>query len=160
MSNIYYPLGLPSLNIGGRIFTDLDNLKIKGASAVASFQNSSMQSPEDGGNYQVPADKKFRILAVKFWLQEQTAQDAGILRLLYSDNAVGMESATAFTNAVYWMNNSNASIIGTLAGAPHKDSYECPVFFDVPATKYPSMNSVHASTARVVANFYGYELDA
>lgn len=95
------PGTIPSLTIGGRVFTDLSNLKILIGSPQGAANSNSNFRRAGLGVYVVPAGKTFRILAYKVIIAT-----AGTMYFGFCDNDVGVASATAPTNATYPVNNS------------------------------------------------------
>ena len=160
MPGFTYPSAIPSLTIGGRVFTDLANLKILFArSAGTGALNSSFREAGGTAGYVVPASKSFRIDAISAKMTGTAAAGASMGQLLYSDNDAGTEGATAFTNAKYPGNSSSLSTFGTAASvaSPGLARYEEPFNFLVPTGKYIGLIGTSATVSTIV-QIYGYEI--
>lgn len=153
MANLAQPAGQANLVVGGRVFTDLANLKILSATGSAAGQRATFRDGNDSAGYAVTAGKTLRILAVKLLSIGTGATNA---LLAQTDNDVGLVSVTAFTNAVYERQDGTygcVSIAGTV-----NTSCEQAIEFDVAATKYLSMVSGTTAGTAWVCYVYGYEV--
>ena len=140
----------PYIIIGGRKFTDLTNLKTLYGYAAGGASKKCTFRTAVGDGYQVPVAKKFVVCAVEF-----TGSAANsFCQLGYSDNNVGLDSATAFTNPVYPGGNISA---GALLAATTHTPYQYSFYFEVIASKY--LGFTNPSTGDVYARVYGYEED-
>lgn len=154
MSSIIMPPALPSITVGGRVFTDLKNLIVlrTAITNVGGATNGTGRLNTGSAGYQVTAGKTLKIKAVRAFGQTFTA--AGGFYVCYSDNDVGVVSTTAFTNAKYSGNSSslaiclNVNAIGVW--------YETAFDFDVPATKYAGAQQ-SSGTYQGMIEYYGYE---
>lgn len=160
MPQIILPAAVPSLSIGGRVFTDVSNLKILGASFDAvTTVNGTFRLPNTTAGYQVPASKKFVVMAIVVKIFESTAAASTIgMRLQYSDNDVGLQTSTALTNAVAVFGSNQASSFGTLANTSLSSQFQEAVYFEVPAAKYLTGINISAKVASALV--YGYEVPA
>lgn len=142
----------PSLTVGGRVFTDLTNLKIlktyNNANAIATAR-----APNNANaGYTPSGTKAFRVLAFEFQCISNTATAP---TLHYSDNDVGFNSSTALTNPVY---EHNAGV-NDYAGISDLDQVGVNVRqvmqtnFLVPNGKYVGV----AGAAGCLGWIYGYE---
>lgn len=156
MANLIVPPAIPTLTIGGRVFTDLTNLKVLvGGFAGTANGNCTMREASSSSGYTPSGSKAFRILAVQIIaISVAPGSFAGIL---YADNDVGLATNTAFTNAVYpggdsrgGFFNSSASVVTTTF------SYETALNFRVPNGKYPAVTN-NASTFNCGIRIFGYE---
>lgn len=141
----------PSLTIGGRVFTDLTNLIILHGAVAAGQANCSLRKANGVAGYAVTAGKTLTIYACKG--RSNTAANTKII-LLYSDNDMGVDTATAPTNPVYIM-GSTANYGLTYSGGASVDQEQAhEINFQVPATKIPGVIMVSS-----VSYFraYGYE---
>lgn len=97
----------PTLTIGGRVFTDLDNLVhlggVTGADTNATF--SKFDTFATAG-YSPPANENFVILAVRVINLAGTNIS---ISLGYADNDVGHDSGSAFTNAVFTLSGDTTA---------------------------------------------------
>lgn len=143
---------VPSLVVGGRVFTDLKNLK------VIHFQggtntNNTPRLPATASGYTPSGSKAFRILVVELW----SVASAIVADVGYADNDIGLDSATAFVNS--------KGIFGTALGAHGSVFYNnaglaSPMYMTpnllVPNTKYPAI-WVSVTSAVYSGRLYGYE---
>lgn len=148
------PTAVPSLTVGGRVFTDLDNLKILSCYGSGASPKSSARLPGQSSGYQVPVGKKFKIQAIL--ISNMGASVANPL-VYYQDNDSGWATATAPVNPVYMTsgNNVNAYIAGTNVVSGTTNSIAIPANFEIPAGKY-----IGCSTDGPIVYFYGYEVPA
>ncbi len=145
---------IESLTVGGRVFTDLNNLIVLygragsgGGGPNATFRLSSASS-----GYAVPASKVLTIMAYKIINLFSSTQVTG---LNYADNDVGFISAAAFTSPVYYAGASNFDL-----GTPSSGSFlDGDLNFEVPASKYIGYSN-NISTAGISFFIYGYLKDA
>lgn len=150
MANAIVPAAIPTLTIGGRVFTDLANLKtLVGYCAGAGGTNTDFRTMA-GAVYVVPASKSFRILAVKFMIAT-----AGTCLFGYCDNDVGVGSATAPTNGAYMINSSGQMLVTPIANT--NIAVEFPFDLIVPTGKYP-FASGGGGTFNGTVIIYGYEV--
>ena len=149
--NIITPQGIPSLTIGGRVFTDLTNLLIfSGPVAGAANGITTLRRMNASAGYQVTAGKTLYLLAIE--INTFTAVATTALSVGYSDTDLGRLVNTAPTNPVYM---EGAAGYGFPTIATGKIEYG--MIFTVPATKYPFINnSGNATTAQI--RIYGYEV--
>jgi hypothetical protein len=137
-----------SLTVGGRVFTDLTNLKIL-VGFVNSTNNTTPRAPSASAGYQVTAGKTLDILAASCNI---FSAGTATFQMGYADNDVGIGTATAKTNGVYMTGDStngsfaNNSVVGVQQSA---------IKFSVPATKYPFIESNAAGGG--ICTLYGYE---
>lgn len=143
---------IPSLTIGGRVFTDLTNLiqLIGYCDTTGSGNiNSDLRRISTGASY-APSGTTFSVKAVKL----MSGDASGCVgRLLYSDASVGIGVATAFTTPIYEGNSS--SITGYVSGASLGSSYEAPSDFTIASGKYGGWANNGAGKA--VPRVFGYE---
>lgn len=154
MPSINNPAQVASLQIAGRVFTDITNLKtlvcwIDGA--ASGNATATKAETVAAGGYVVPAGKQFRVLAWRFHINVAVG---GRIQLLYSDNDVGSGgSGTAFTNAKYQGGGSStAGGIVTIA----LGIIEYPTNFVVPTGKYVGVSNF-TSVAAGSIQLFGYE---
>lgn len=144
---------IPSITVGNRVFTDLDNLIILIAQVTASGQFTSFRKFNGTAGYQVTAGKTLTVEAFKVTGGSGTAgNDAGIL---YGDNDVGYNSVPAPTTPVYPGGLSTSpSIARDTMTATATFLPEGAINFQVPATKYLTLV---ANAAPCIMYVYGYE---
>lgn len=92
----------PSLTIGGRVFTDLDNLIILGSTGNNGGEYGTFVKDSTGIFYS-PSGVNFRILAIQMNIIAASNQNVLIFQ---SDNTVGFDTASppAGTNVGYLSN--------------------------------------------------------
>lgn len=149
---------MPSLTIGGRVFTDLDNLKtLYGfTNTAANISGSTFREFDGTAGYQVPVGKKFVLLAMQC-MSVTTTGTVGTVG--YCDNDIGLGSNPASaTNPVYCGGSNIIRPFG-LSGASITTETAYPIYFEVPAEKYLFIDDTNA-TAYGYYKFYGYEVDA
>lgn len=135
-----------SLTIGGRVFTDLDNLVIlHGLTTANGF--ATCRRGADSAGYQIPTGKKLKIFAATF--NSRTAASASPA-FGYGNTDVGSNSAAAPTTPVY-----NAGDFGQVAAAAAGNVVSYNYFFEVPAGKY-----VFFAGAQLSTTLFGYLEDA
>ncbi len=106
---------------------------------IAAAGYDALQSPI-GTDYAVPSGKKLRIFSIG-----QFTSAGGNLKLGYSDDAAGTNAVTLW-DALSW----------TSLTSTWETHY--PVHFEIPATKYVTLEAVAAVTVRCIA--FGVEVDA
>lgn len=145
----------PTLEIGGRVFTDLTNLKTLICTAETT-NNGTFREINGSAGYQVPVGKKFKVLGVKALVANATVQ--GAAGFSYADNDIGINSASALTNQVQLFGASSAGFayLTTSVGVFENAFCESNAPF-VPAGKYLIQN---APTSFVICYVYGVEVSA
>lgn len=150
MANAIIPAAIPTLTIGGRVFTDLKNLKtLIGYCSGAGGTNTNFRTAA-GAVYSVPASKSFKVCAIKF----MTAT-AGTYYIAYCDNDVGLASSTAPTNATYPV-NSSVNLLSTPVAATNI-AIEFPFDMTIPTGKYIFGSGGGGSYVGTI-HVYGYEV--
>lgn len=145
----------PTIEVGGRIFTDLDNLVILHGYTAGNLR-CTLRKPNASAGYQVPVSKKFVVKAMRVWANT-TGNGYGTLG--YSDNDVGQNSATALTNGVFLGGDASIDASGSgkaaqAASGAYVQRGEGLTNFEVPAGKYISMTG--SQTQYII---FGYEVD-
>ena len=146
------PNARPSLTVGERVFTDITNLIVAYGRCSTTNTNSSLRKYDGTAGYQVTAGKSYEITAMSAVVI--TTSGAEELRLLYSDNDVGIAVATGFTTPIYPAGNSGTGTILSLAAAGNLTRA---LRFRVIAAKYPGITN-SGTVAIVQAQTYGYEV--
>lgn len=155
MASIQTPSAVPSITVGGRVFTDTSNLIVLYGFGGGSSPNFSARKQGSSAGYQVPVGKVFKAQAVVVMPDSGTRNT---LLLGYSDNDVGVGTATAFTNGVgiaggALTSNSGSLISGFSGGLPIGVATD----FQVPATKFLS-GQVGTTGLNATVIIYGYEV--
>jgi hypothetical protein len=141
---------IPSLTVGGRVFTDLSNLVILMGHTLGTGNASSLRKPGSSTGYTPPVGKSFRLLALK--IITNSSSQSGI-RLLSSTNDIGNNTATSVTGASYIYGDSNNYFTsGTTPGG----FLEAAIDFTVPFGSYLTILS-GGSTSDCFVIAYGYE---
>lgn len=145
---------IPSLTVGGSVFTDLDNLIVLGGTnSTNAF--CTLRKPNGTAGYQVTAGKTLTQRALHF-TDLDTAGNSATCSLLYGDTDVGQNAAAAPTTPVYNFGTSAISIVNAIIAGGLDKNHEVSIFFQVPATKYPGATMGAASGIKAVLT-YGYE---
>lgn len=155
--NIIVPNAIPTLTIGGRVFTDLQNLIIlycfcgpQGSTLNGTFRKAGASS-----GYTPSGSKTFKLSAIKYSIQATAAAATGSVLIGYADADVGLASAAGLTNGVFIAGGGSPSNIG-VGMAVMKETYEAVCDFVVPNTKYLCAQAAAASAIATVA--FGYEV--
>jgi hypothetical protein len=157
MGLVVPPSYIPSLTVGGRVFTDLANLIIlyglvQGTTNVnGTFRR---QTGTATAGYTPSGAKSFRALAIKTQVQHTTATASYGHVIGYSDNDVGVAAAAALTN--FKQLGGGASGFGAI-NSNNLNVFEYPIDFVVPNAKYLSQVASHANVVYCVSWVYGYE---
>lgn len=108
------PAKIPSLNCGGRIFTDVQNLVQLGCYVNGSTSNCTLRAPGGSSGYQPPALKAFRPICISA-ISNSAAASSIVLTL--SDNDIGHNSSGgAFTGPQYYHGDSAANTFSLPVG--------------------------------------------
>lgn len=149
MSSLANPSAIPTLTVGGRVFTDLTNLIVLKASISAAGRYSTFRRLNGTAGYQVTAGKTLTIVALRGFNRGAAVES---VNLQYGNTDSGVESAVDQTGVVY---ESGAAMYNSLAfSATSGSSAEAPSGFTVPATKYPGVIGTTGSTVSVYAYCY------
>lgn len=142
---------VPSLTVGGRVFTDLANLiTLECFHTSGGSANSTFRVPGGAAGYQVPAGKTLRLWAASMMCN---AASSGSPALLYSDNDVGQQTATAYTNPSY---KAGADAVPFLYSEGALTSpVERGMNWTIPTGKYVGMK-VTGNTNTIQMTVYGY----
>ncbi len=141
----------PTLTIGGRVFTDLTNLKILYCAGATGTPRSACREANGTAGYLPSGSNKFRILAMVI-----SGGTAGVSNttVSYGDNDVGFLSNTAVTNQVFLAGTSNSyMVMGQLGG--RYGFNEIAINFLVLNGKYTIIETGVAGDIRFTV--YGYE---
>lgn len=138
---------VPTLTIGGRVFTDLTNL-IELVGIAGNTNGTTLRKPNATSGYTVTAGKTLTIYAVRVVV---SSASAGVeIGLGYADNDVGQNTATSFTNPVSLGGVGNLMTLSTVG------IFELAPFFQAPSTKFPYVQGLSGS-GRFLVEAYGYE---
>lgn len=157
MGLIQFPSMVPSITIGGVVFTDIDNLIELAATndSTAGQKYSTVRLGSAAAGYAVPASKSFYIRATATFLISAAAA-AKNAYIGYADNDVGLSAAGAPTNPVYFGGSPGASYIlpANVNGTFQNPRCEMAFQFTVPTGKYLFYTLSNGLEAQV--RFYGY----
>lgn len=143
---------IPTLTVGGWVFTDLDNL-IQLYSSMSAQKYWAMVAPNGTGPYQVTVSTTLKIYAAQIC---NVAQSDSISALLYGDD-VANNSNTPPTNAVYQGDfGTTFSGFGFFAAAAGVHSFI--TRFDIPSQKYPHVIQNNGAAAIAGVTVFGYEV--
>lgn len=155
MPQIIFPPAVPSLTIGGRVFTDVSSslIVLYGNSVGGgALTNCGLRLGNGTAAYQVTAGKTLQIRAVKI-MTSVTAANSGCT-FLYCDNDIGYRSNTAPTNPIYF----GGSVSNFMGDGPFVAGQftESAINFNIPATKFAGIITNGAGV--YYYQFYGYEV--
>lgn len=140
---------IPTITVGGMVFTDLSTLIVLGTLAGSGNRGTFRNTAASSG-YSVTSGKTLTIWAIDI-VSTQPTSDIEVT-LAYSDNDVGFASATAFTNPVYEFGATN-QFHGLAPAYGSRGSWATK--FPVPAAKYPGVLN---SNGQASIYAYGYEV--
>lgn len=140
-----------SLIVGGRVFVDMENLLRFGAYISAGNNNATFRLAAATSGYQVPGGKTLTVGAVQAMTVNAVGGGNSGYRLLQSDNDVGFDSPTSFSNPIYEFDNQNSAYIFT-----DNRASEFPSSMEVPATKYFSVETATGGI-NFLCKAFGYE---
>lgn len=143
-----------SVTIGGFTFVDITNLKMMVASTATTGNVCTFRQGGSTG-YQVTTGKTLTLKAYKAEASSVTAAAGSLFFLFYADNDVGMDTTTARTNQVNYMNGTpgyNFARWSVLA-----NTVEGLIYFPVAALKYPGVGHQLAQNVAINILVAGYE---
>lgn len=146
---------IPTLEVAGRVFTDLDNLIILYGSTT-NTNGASLRRANGTSGYTPSGSNSFKILALRQTATLGSTPTNGYGSLGYSDNDVAVNTATAATNPVYVagaLNNFPFSNPQTQAQVPS----EHPLDFTVPNGKFVFADG-GGGVGSVSWQVFGYEV--
>jgi hypothetical protein len=147
---------IPTLTVGGRVFTDLSTLITLVTAIQTANRSGTFRLTNGSSGYPVTASKTLTVSAMSVISTNQVAgNSAGVASFGYADNDVGVNSATALTTPVYY---GGSALIGLApVGEPSfGGEFQYSVKLVVPAGKYPF--AVQDGSANIlVIHAYGYE---
>jgi len=157
MANLIVPPAIPTLTVGGRVFTDLSNLIVLyGYASGTTTIYCSLRLATASAGYQVTSGKTLRILALEAHSVYTTAAAANGVLPGYTDDDVGMNSSTVGTNRV-----SVTAGAGSLIFPPVNSALaysQMPIDWRIPATKYPGFVVQSATLVNIGIRAFGYEV--
>ena len=157
MASIILPSTIPSIVVGGRVFTDLDNLIILNASVIGTTNtNSTPRLSTGSAGYQVTTGKTLKIWAWKMDVTWVTVVSTQVLRIGYQDNDVGMATSTGFTNRVFDANGGGITL-GSMATLT-QPFQEGLCSLSIPAGKYMGIEALTTNIGNCTVRFFGYEV--
>lgn len=158
MAAVSYPPAIPTLTIGGRVFTDLENLvQLKAYVEGTTNVRGTARKLNASAGYQVPVGKKFVIKAVRIIPTYASASALYPATIVYADNDVGVAAATAFTNEVDIGGNVLIGQLGTMLSTSFT-LQEFVLNFEVPAGKYIGVRALTSSLTYAALDIFGYEV--
>jgi hypothetical protein len=138
---------VPTVTMGGRVFTDLDNL-IYLSGAVPTGARCTLRKNNGSAGYQVTTGKTMTIYAAVGF---PSTTSYGNFTLFYADNDVGQSSSTALTNGVYLNGDSASRIIFYQANNASTWGIGSPCNFAVPAQKYSGAENSNGGFIQALA---------
>ena len=153
MSNLVQGFGVPSITVGGRVFTDLQNLIILKAYVTAAGQKATFRLPSGSAGYPVTAGKTLKVLALRAFASN-TGSNSFIIS--QTDNDTGWASSTAATNPVY--EAGSADVTGVVQAGVISTANEFLSNFSVAAAKYLSVSGGNGANATATVYAFCYEV--
>jgi len=153
--SVLVPSARNTLEVGGRVFTDLVNIKVLWA-RVTSTNYTTMRRSSGSAGYQVTAGKTLRVSGVDLWQNVSTTTAAEAAIIGYADNDLGVNGASTPTNPIYPGNDGGELGKIGLARTP-VGRYGVPLEWDIPAAKYPFLRGTNAFID-CSGRFFGYEI--
>lgn len=143
---------IDTLTIGGRVFSDLTNLKSLGAGVL--FANyTTFRSPNSTSGYQVTTGKTFNIYAIKSYTANVDTNAAGSFNIGYANADAGLNGAAPST-IVYMGGDIGQAHILQFSSRGNEVALATP--FGVPSQKYPFVTGNSAGQIQCFA--FGYEV--
>lgn len=156
MANLIVAPTIPSLTIGPRVFTDVKNLiTLTGFVNGTTTVNTTMRQLNGSAGYTPSGAKAFRILAIRLQMQLSAVTSGVAGQVLYSDNDVGLNTASAFTNPKYPGNSASSAYVGCQSVLTN--TFEAAYDFLVLNGKFPGWTSGSSAYLTQQIFFYGYE---
>lgn len=146
--NIVQPTAIPTITIGGRVFTDVTNLKHL-QMIVSTTNGCSARTPGATSGYVVPANFQLRILAARIFVSTKGTNSL-IVAFGYCDNDCGFPTATAPTNLVSGF--GSRMFAGDDAAVDSQKEFI--TNFVIPAGKYTYFSG--DGTTAFAGTFFGY----
>lgn len=148
------PTQIDSLTIGGRVLTDLENLKILLCHPGGTTNESTGRLASASAGYQVPTGSVFKVVAVRI-----NVLVVGQFYIDYSNNDVGPYAAGGSKTGVTYPGGDiglgkihNASVVGVV---------EIPYDFEIPAGKYLGVDANGGGGGPDgMVQIFGYEVPA
>lgn len=141
-----------TINVGGRIFTDLTTALIMAVTQVGANTFGTFRKTQGTAGYQVTTGKTLTIHAVQLICNAGGNYTTGGLG--YGDTDIGLNSAAAPTNPIYIGGSTGIQpfAASALASGGYQNVGQYPCNFTVPALKYPLWNGPQSQ-----AMIFGYE---
>jgi hypothetical protein len=96
---------IPTLTVGGRVYTDLTTLKIVVGMTKSGGVNGTFRVPKATSGYQVTTGKTLTVSSARMLMFVGSGPYNSTI--LQSDNDVGSATSTAFTNPSYYNGDSS-----------------------------------------------------
>ena len=155
------PPAIPTLTVGGRVFTDLENLKVLSAycDCSAGTRYSTLRLHSASAGYQVPVGRTFKVFAIAAVPLLGVAASRYVYPS-YGDNDVGLTSAAAPTNQVFPYGSQASAVILPSNASPTAANprLEMSIRQDIPAGKYPAI--LGTAGLEFTVYVFGYEVPA
>lgn len=154
---------IPTITVGGRVFTDLTTIIILQAymNSSAATRYSTFRRTSSG--YQVTTAKTLKLHAAKW---SGIGTNSGGFTMGYGDNDVGFSSASAPTNETFpFYGSATNSVMLNGRDTTSREPVWDEMAFDpnnpngFAATKYPFLLNQNSTTnSNVVCQIFGYEV--
>lgn len=144
---------IPTLTVGGRVFTDLTNLLVLGAYNGTGTKYATFRKNNTSAGYFVTSGKTLTISALNVQSQD-TSTSTSSVGLGYSTQDVGFNSASEPSADTFQYGNSGFYVWAFIGNQIPVQS-ERSTIFTIPAASAPFMKSI--GSGEVWATVYGYE---
>jgi len=144
---------IPSITVGGRVFTDLTSLLVLGAYNGTSTKYATFRKNNTSSGYVVTTGKTLTISALNVQSQD-SATSTTSMGLGYSTQDVGFNSSSEPSADTFQYGNAGFYVWACIGNQTPFQS-ERSTIFTVPAASSPFMKTI--GSGEVWATVYGYE---
>ncbi len=141
-----------TITVGDRSFTDLTNIIILHGITATTNGRCTLRKATGSAGYPVTAAKTLHVYAIRV-TSTAASEIKGVMA--QTDNDVGMSSATAFTNPVYFAGALTVDMGSSLANIGASYTLACD--FTVAAGKFLSYDDNNSGQAAIIVA-YCYEV--
>lgn len=146
------PPVLPTITVGGRVFTDTKNLIILYGLSNGTNGNSTLRRANATSGYTPTGGKVFKAYAIKIYNLSSSASYG--VSLSQSDNDLGIQSPSAMTNPVTMAGSTSMQPVTTATGLGQ--TAEGSLDFQIATGKFLTVTSSSSTNSGNII-VYGYE---
>jgi hypothetical protein len=158
MANLIVPPAIPTLTVGGQVFTDLNNLIMLSAYVSGTTNtNSSFRKSGASAGYQVPAGKTFKVRAILVELIYSATAANYSIAFLTATADVGFNTSSSFAGGTFFTNTAlgaGFAPIGNVNG--YRQEYA--VDYSVAQNLYFAAQAQTSAITAALIKAYGYEV--